>query len=237
MILEADIKSKILAHAKEDFPKESCGLIAVVKGRNRYFPCKNIATTPSEHFVLDPDDYIAAEEKGQVVSVVHSHPKTNHAPSPADRVACEKSGLTWHVVNPQTELWGYCEPEGFELEYVGRDFSHGIVDCYGLVRDFYKREFDIALRDYERRDGWWNNGQNLYLDNFGNEGFSVIDLEQIKYGDLILMCLEAPVPNHCAVYIGEGQVLHHVMHRLSSRDVYGGYYQRATAKILRHESR
>ena len=237
MILTDGIKEKILIHAKDEFPKESCGLIAIVKGRSRYFPCKNIADTPDEHFVLDPDDYIAVEQKGRVISVVHSHPKTNHAPSPADRVACEKSGLSWHVVNPQTELFGYCEPEGFELDYVGREFSHGIVDCYSMWKDFYKREFNIEMSEYERRDGWWDKGENLYLDNYEKEGMREIEIKDIQYGDIILMCLEASVPNHCAVYIGDGQILHHVMHRLSSRDVYGGYYQKATAKILRHESR
>ena len=237
MNLAESIKDQALAHAKEDFPKEAVGLVHVVKGKNRYFKCKNIAETPDEHFILDPDDYLKAETKGEITAVFHSHPKTSPAPSPADMVACEASGLPWFIVNPNTETWGSYTPNGFELPYVGREFSHGIVDCYSLVRDFYKREFNLELNDYNRRDQWWYKGENMYLDNFAKEGFKEIDLENIGYGDLFLMQLESPVPNHAAIYLDQGIVLHHVQGRLSSRDVYGGYYQKVTAKVLKHESR
>ena len=237
MMLPTNIQEAALKQAKEEFPRESCGLVVVIKGKRRYFACKNIAETPYEHFVLDPNDYAEAQDKGEIIAVVHSHPKTNHAPSPADRVACEKTGLPWHVVNPNTELWGYCEPSGYELPYVGREFVHGIIDCYTLCRDWYSKELVLNLRDYERRDDWWHKGQNLYLDNFKREGFHEIKEEELRFGDALLMQIESPVPNHAAIFLGENLVLHHVQGRLSSRDVYGGYYQKNTAKVLRHESR
>lgn len=237
MKLTKEIKEKALAHAKEEYPKEAVGLVHVIKGKNRYFKCQNLAETPDEHFILNPKDYLEAEKKGEIIAVVHSHPKTNPTPSPADKVACEASGLPWFIVNPNTETWGEYKPEGWELPYVGREFSHGIVDCYSLVRDFYKREFKLQLNDYNRRDQWWEKGENMYLDNFAKEGFKETTLEQIAYGDLFLMQLESPVPNHAGIYLGDGVVLHHVQGRLSSRDVYGGYYQKVTAKVLKHESR
>ena len=107
MKLNKKIKEEALSHAKEDAPRESVGLVHVVKGRQRYFPCNNLANTPDEHFVLDPVDYANCEDKGEIICVIHSHPITNHHPSPADLVACEKSGLPWFVVNPDTENWGY----------------------------------------------------------------------------------------------------------------------------------
>lgn len=237
MKLSEAIKAKALEHARHVFPREACGLVAVVKGRKRYFPCHNLAETPDEHFVLDPADYAKAEDQGEIVAVVHSHPKTNPAPSQADRVACEKTGLPWHIVNPQTEQWGYCEPEGFELPYVGREFVFGLVDCYSLCRDWYERELGLQLRDYDRRNQFWLKGQNLYLDNFGNEGFYPIPLEELQYGDAILMQLQSPLPNHAAIYLGDQLILHHLQGRLSSRDVFGGYYLKCVAKVLRHESR
>jgi len=237
MTLPPSIKQAALEHAKQEAPKESCGLVAVVKGRRRYFPCTNLAETPDEHFVLDPAEYAETEDSGEIIAVVHSHPVTNHAPSPADRVACENSGLPWYVVNPNTELWGYCEPEGFELPYVGRDFVHGLVDCYSLCRDWYKREWGLDLHNYERRDQWWEHGENMYLDNFMKEGFHEIPIGELERGDAVLMQLSSPVPNHAAIYLGEQLVLHHIQGRLSSRDVYGGYYLKNTAKALRHESR
>ena len=237
MTLPDSIQAAALEHAKAEFPKESCGLVAVVKGRRRYFPCRNIAETPDEHFVLDPVDYAATQDKGEITAVIHSHPKTNHAPSQADRVACEKSGLPWYVVNPQTEAWGQCQPEGFELPYVGREFVFGLVDCYSLCRDWYKREWGLDLKDYDRRDQFWLRGESLYIDNFANEGFRRILIEDLQPGDAVIMQLNATLPNHAAVYLGDQMILHHLQGRLSSRDLYGGYYLKNTACALRHESR
>jgi proteasome lid subunit RPN8/RPN11 len=237
MKLIETIQKQALEHAKADFPNESCGLVAVVKGRKRYFPCRNLATTPDEHFILDAQDYAAVEDQGEIVAVIHSHPKTNPTPSQADRVACEKSGLPWYVVNPQTEQWGYCEPNGFELPYVGREFAFGVVDCYSLCRDWYKREFGLDLKDYDRRDQFWLKGENLYMDNFASEGFHRIPINELQYGDAILMQLQSPLPNHAAIYLGDQLILHHVQGRLSSRDLYGGYYLKSTVCAVRHESR
>ena len=235
MRLSAAIKAEILQHAKSEAPRECCGLIAVVKGRRKYFSCQNIAATPDEHFVLSGWDKV--ENQGEVIAIIHSHPITKPEPSAADLVACEKSELPWFIVNPNTEAWGYCEPTGFRLPYVGREFVHGVVDCYSLVRDWYAREYGIELRDYDRRDQWWDHGQNLYLDNFAKEGFSKIEVKEVRRGDLILMNLVSPVPNHAAIYLGDQQGLHHVQGRLSSRDIFGGYYAKSTACALRHESR
>ena len=233
--LPASVKHDIMMHARHDSPIESCGLVAVVKGDYQYFACQNIADTPEEHFILEGWDEV--EDQGEVVAIVHSHPISNPQPSTADLVACEKSELPWIIVNPNTEDWGYCEPTGFKLPYVGREFVFGVVDCYTLVRDWYSREYGIQLRDYQRRDKFWERGENLYMDNFAAEGFRKIPVDEVQRGDLILMNLVSPLPNHAAIYMGDQQVLHHVQGRLSSRDVYGGYYGKSTACALRHESR
>ena len=196
-----------------------------------------MAATPDEHCVLDPGDYANAEDRGEVVAVIHSHPTTNPKPSEADLVACEKTGVAWHIVNPLTEEWGYCEPSGYQLPYVGRVFAHGVVDCYSLCRDWYEREWGLHLRDYDRRDQWWEHGENLYLDNFQKEGFRVIPVEELQRGDALLIQLSSSVPNHAAIYLGDQLILHHVQGRLSSRDIFGGYYLKNTACALRHESR
>jgi len=237
MKLTETLETEILEHAQAEDPRECCGLIAVVKGRRRYFPCQNIAATPSEHFVLSGVDYAQVEDQGEIVAVVHSHPISNPAPSQADRVACQKSGLPWIIVNPKTEAWGHCNPDGFELPYVGREFVFGVVDCYSLVRDWYGKEFGLRLNDYERRDLFWERGENLYVDNFHREGFRKIPFDELQYGDALLMQLGAKLPNHTAIYIDDQQILHHIQGRLSSRDVLGSYYVKNTAMVLRHESR
>jgi len=237
MKLTPVLKAEILQHVQEADPKEACGLIHVVKGRRRYYRCTNIATTPDEHFILDPEDYAIAEDMGEIVAVVHSHPTSRPQPSPADQISCNNTGLPWVIVNPKTEEWGYCEPIDFELPYVGREFVFGVVDCYSLVRDWYNREWGLKLADFPRRDGFWERGENLYLDSYRSQGFRQVPFEELQYGDAILMQLGAELPNHAAIYLSDQQILHHVQGRLSSRDVYGGYYVKSTAMVLRHESR
>jgi cell wall-associated NlpC family hydrolase len=48
------------------------------------------------------------------------------------------------------------------------------------------------------------------------------------------MQVASPVPNHASVYLGDGLILHHLQGRLSSRDVYGGYWQKVSTHALRH---
>lgn len=237
MTLTESLRQQILDHAKAEDPREACGLIAVVKGRRRYFPCKNLADTPDEHFVLDPASYAEVEDQGEIVAVVHSHPISAPIASQADRVACERSGFPWYIVNPKAETFGYCEPVGYKAPLVGREFVFGILDCYTLCQDWYAENMGLTLSDYERRDKFWERGENLYLDNFHKEGFRVVSFDNLQPGDAILMQLQSPLPNHAAIYLGDQQIIHHVQGRLSSRDVYGGYYAKNTAKVLRHESR
>ncbi|MDP1019744.1 NlpC/P60 family protein, partial [Klebsiella pneumoniae] len=42
------------------------------------------------------------------------------------------------------------------------------------------------------------------------------------------------MPDHCAVYIGDGMIMHHQIDRLSCRAYYGGMYQKHTTHHLRH---
>ena len=233
--LPATLQAKVIEHALAEYPKEACGLVAVVRGRRRYFPCDNVSETPEDHFMLDGWEIV--EDLGEIVAVVHSHPRSSPAPSEADRVACGRSKLPWYIVNPNTKEWSYTEPEDYELPYIGRKFSMGTVDCYSLVCDWYKREKGLTLGEYQRPSyEWWERGESLYVDNFENEGFRRVSERDLQYGDVLLMHLGANVPNHSAVYVGDNQILHHVQGRLSSRDSYGSYYRNSTAYRLRHES-
>ena len=233
-------RQAIRDHAYEQFPKESCGVVIVVNGKERYFACRNIAATPNEHFVLSPEDYARAEDLGDVIAVVHSHPNARAEPSGADLVACEASGLEWHIVSvsldgPLGDEFVTISPCGYEAPLVGRMFAHGILDCYTLVQDYYRRELGVELPYFERRDGWWNEpGVSLYMDNFAKCGFEPIK-GPLQIGDVILIQIRSVEPNHAAVYIGNGQILHHVMGRMSSRDLYDGYWQENTRLTIRYK--
>ena len=123
-------------------------------------------------------------------------------------------------------------------KYLGRPFVYGVTDCYTLFRDFYINEFGIEFPNFARYDGWWNDGLNLYADNMPKHGFYLLPQgEELMYGDVILVCLCAPVPSHAAIYIGENKILQHVQDHLSGIAPYRGIFRNCTASIWRHESR
>lgn len=225
------------AHAVAEFPRECCGVIVVVNGKERYVRCRNIAAAPDAHFILHPEDVAAAEDLGELVAVCHSHPNEPPAPSDADRQGCEDSGVEWHILNVHAEGPGALhsfKPSGWQAPLLGLPFSHGVHDCYSLIRRYYRQELKIELPDFARDDNWWHKGQNLYLDNFESAGFVRVDA--LRTHDVVLMKLHSPVPNHAAVHAGGNIILQHLMGRLSSRDVYGGWYREITTHILRHRS-
>jgi len=234
MKLAKNVIAGIERHAEECYPKECCGVVIVEKGKRRYIPCKNIAPTGKD-FWIDPVDLIAAEERGKVVMIVHSHCNISPRPTEADLIFCERSGVEWLIINWPTKITYQFKPSGFELGLYGREFNHGIVDCYAFVRDYYHRELGIELSDYHREDNWWLNGENHYLNLYEEAGFYQIDLEDLQKHDMIYMTVASQVPNHAAIYLGDGVIGHHQVNRLSSRDVYGGWFQKITTHIMRHK--
>ena len=43
-------KEEALVHAKDQDPKESCGLLLNIRGKERYYPCRNLSMTASSMF-------------------------------------------------------------------------------------------------------------------------------------------------------------------------------------------
>lgn len=242
--MNPETEASLHAHALQEYPRECCGLVMVRKGRERYVPCKNLAATPDDHFVLSPEDFAGADDEGEVTMIAHSHPNVPSRPSQADMVGCENSRLPWAIVSvmpgeegPVVAGMQVINPSGYQAPLVGRDWAHGVLDCWALCRDWYARERGALLPNPERRDGWWSDGvSDLYSDTaMADAGFQKIAFADIASGDLILMQIRSDnlVPNHAAIYIGDGLIMHHLVGRLSSRDVYGGYWQEVTRSVWR----
>lgn len=232
----------IREHAVSEYPKESCGFIVLREGVETYVPCVNSNSDPTNHFSIASADYIKHSDESELIAVVHSHPDIPPYPSEADRVMCEATNVPWHIVHvalddetklPKADEIFTFTPDGYKAPLVGRVFVHGVLDCFSLIKDFYKEELNIELPNYVREDQWWHKGHDLYRKNYESAGFSVVPTIQ-KY-DVILMQIRAPQANHAGVYIDDGILLHHLSGRLSSRELYDGYYQEKTVLIFRHK--
>ncbi|KAF1016170.1 MAG: hypothetical protein GAK31_01659 [Stenotrophomonas maltophilia] len=145
--MEQTTLQAIQAHAIAEYPRECCGLIVATAAGEAYVRCSNAAAKPEDQFHLPAEDYAAADDLGEVLAVVHSHPNASAAASDADRVMCEASGLPWHIVSvgqalgedPACHDVQTIQPCGYLAPLEGRQFARGILDCYSLVRDFYAR--------------------------------------------------------------------------------------------------
>lgn len=214
--------------------REACGLVIIEKGKEVFVPCRNISEL-NDAFAIHPKDYAQAEDRGEIVRVIHSHCHSSPLPSEPDKVSCEASGLPWSIISVPNGDWFHFEPAGYKAPLVGRNWSHGTLDCYSLIRDYYKEVLNIEIPDFERNFEWWLRGDDLYSENFEKAGFVSIPFEEIREHDVILMQIQSPVINHGGIYQQGERILHHLYRRLSARDTYGGYYRKHTVKVLRHK--
>ncbi|UCV26806.1 C40 family peptidase [Ferribacterium limneticum] len=223
-------------HAQETPQREACGLVVVPYGHPIYRPCRNIAETDVE-FVIHPADYLKAEREG-IIAVVHSHLHGSPEPSMADLVGCESTKLPWIIVALPSGAYKQIEPTDFKAPLIGRPFVPGVLDCFSLARDYYAT-IGLDLPDFARDGAWWEHGEDLLTpDNFWKAGFRVVTDGTLRMDDGIIMQNGiTPVPNHVAVYLGDGLMLHHSGNALSCKTPYGGYWQKCTNFILRHESK
>ena len=228
---------QMMSHAREESPRECCGLVVASGNKGRLIRAKNLAGNPLVNFDLDPAAWLELVDGEKVVGVYHSHPRTSAEASQADLMGVEATKLPWHIVNPHTEDYRVFEPTGYVAPYEGRVYVHGSVDCYTVVRDWFAREWGLQLPNFLRADNWWDKGQNLYLDNFEACGFVRLIDQAPEVGDVFLIQRSSSVPNHAVVYVGDGQILHHPAGRLSKVDPWGGVWERHATHHIRHRSR
>ena len=228
-------KDAALKHAKEQDPRESVGVLIVIKGKEQYYPCNNLSTYSQQCIILDPEDYVKADALGEITAIVHSHPVTPPSPSQADKVSCEQSGLKWHIVNPKTETWGYCEPTGYKPPLIGRQWVWGVTDCWSLVRDYYKEQHNIQLLDYQRPTTPQDFLDNPLFEQYAERtGFRQLNKdEKLQKGDVLLMSILHPTLNHVAIFLGD-DILHHLADRLSTREPYNEWLLKCTGKRYRY---
>ena len=231
----SDWKEAALSHAKVEDPKECCGLLLNVKGKETYYHCRNLSMTNHQCFILDPEDYVKADNTGEITAIIHSHPITPPTPSQADLVSCEKSNLPWHNVNPKTEQWSYCEPRGYKAPLIGREWVWGVTDCWSLVRDWYREEKQIELKDYQRSMTPEEFLKNPLFEEYATQtGFRELEPnEPLQEGDVLLMSILHPTLNHVAIFLGD-MVLHHLADRLSCREPYSPWLLKCTGKRFRY---
>jgi proteasome lid subunit RPN8/RPN11 len=211
-------------HVLKEYPKEAVGF--VIGGK--FVPVPNTAEFPLTTFSIDPVHQVKASAMGEVQAILHSHPynKFNTPkwppqwPTTPDMTSWMEGDIPWGIVatcgEGITELVWLDDADIQPLE--GREFIHGVNDCYGIIRDWFRINKQVTLPNFARGIEWWYAGKDLYDENFEAAGFYPIELSQATIGDCVMMKVASNVTNHAAVIVGPNQILHHMFNRLSGVD-------------------
>lgn len=243
------ILAAVQQHAAVQYPRECCGLVVQIGRAHRYVPCENTAAEPGEEFRIAPEAYADAEDLGEIIAVVHSHPDATSRPSAADVTMCNASGLPWYILSwPEGDL-RLLEPVD-QVPLLGRPFVHGVQDCWQVCADWFARAHGLEFPRYQREDGWWEqaDGPSHYEDLYEAAGFVRVDAPQ--RGDVIIMSIGRTAhPNHAGIYLGDDPslpgeeakvfgagpfMLHHLYGRPSEIIVFGGPWWDRARMLLRH---
>lgn len=232
-MIDNKLKQEILAHAELCKPQESCGFVVFDGKKNRYIPCENVAADPIHYFEIALEEFIATEEIGHIVALVHSHPDSAEGKglpylSTADRECQMRLDLDfWLVVGGEIKQFRNIPP------LLGRQFENNKQDCRNIVLDSYMLS-GVDLDDKSEYPFDWFESSNLYEEGLQRCGFyKLMQDDDVQLGDVVLIQVGADVANHAGVYLGNQMMIHHSEDRLSARVPYNGFWLKHTHSIWR----
>jgi len=102
--LSARVRAEVLTHARDDAPRECCGLL-VGAGTTIDESIRSVNLDPDPNrYRIDPEVHIAANRRLRgsgrgVIGVYHSHPHSPAIPSPSDHAEAYYSDFIWVIVS------------------------------------------------------------------------------------------------------------------------------------------
>tara|TARA_R100000808_G_C2141399_1_gene149203 strand:+ start:1204 stop:1977 length:774 start_codon:yes stop_codon:yes gene_type:complete len=235
MILTPKIKNKIKNHAEKEMPHECCGFI-IEKGKSLdTYPCKNIATDPTHHFKIPPEDYIKCSDTENIMAIYHSHPnKVNHF-SLADEQNMNITENRFILYCVGTDEFIDSKQEKFS-NYIGKEFTNTpYPGCITLTKNYLKDKFSSFYKgrlltaseifpsyEYFFKENLYEVDFKKVIKKFKDFNFSRItptptSKEDLQEHDLIVTPRGAQenMPVHLAIYTGNGDVLCHPLRKKS----------------------
>ena len=211
----------VISHVLKEYPNEACG---VVDMDCYYHPYPNLHSDPLHCFELDSAVYL----NHQVKAIIHSHTydlKTSNrdsrdiarSPSLMDQNSQIRSGVEWGIV--------VCDGEGVDHPVWWGDYNHrpplfdreyiaGAQECVNFACDWLYQNRGIELPLQPHDENWFREGGDFIDELYKEWGFEDINITDLQEGDVVMFKLRSQVVNHLGIYIGNGQVAHHLYKRL-----------------------
>ena len=158
---------EIQEHFEKEYPREGCGVIGIVQGKKKWFPCTNIAEQ-DEDFTFSSSEYLSIKKQADIFAIVHSHPDASNEPSQHDIDCCNVLGIPYYIFSyPNMEL-NIIEPETKAHPLIGRSYKFGVEDCFEALRDWLAKENIIIPPREPFEDNWWKK-ENIDCDDYDED--------------------------------------------------------------------
>lgn len=226
---------EIEEHFRKEYPREGCGVIAVVKGEKTWFPCTNIAENDKD-FIISHKEYLQIKRKYDILAIVHSHIDQSNEPSTQDVNSCNALGIPYHIYSyPEMEL-NIVQPEKNFYPLIGREYVFGVKDCFEAVRDWLAQE-NIYIPSREPfEEGFYEKHLNYFTEDYIlNWNHKKVEGSP-KKNDVLIFQINSELANHCGVYIGDEVFYHHATNRLSCRENLYPFWIKYLIGIYRYET-
>jgi proteasome lid subunit RPN8/RPN11/uncharacterized damage-inducible protein DinB len=153
--LPAHVRAQMLAHAREDAPRECCGLlVGAATTIDESIRSANLDLDP-KRYRIDPELHIATNRRLRgsgrgVIGVYHSHPSSPAIPSPSDQAEAYYSDFIWVIVSlavPDAEAVAAYRlgASGFTLASIERLEARGeVMSIIASIQGEYLRYKKLA---------------------------------------------------------------------------------------------
>jgi proteasome lid subunit RPN8/RPN11 len=226
--------AEVAAHAEEHPKTEVCGLIVLRDGEELVFRTENNHPLPhGAHARIPGEAFVEAEAEGTIAAMYHSHVLDPPDPSPGDIHASERLEMPFLIYSLGWKGFRCYKPDGFVTPLIGRPFVKGEMDCWSLVSDYYAQILGVEMPEQPREESWT---EGAVEEVAADIGFVVAHPKTIRSHDILLIDMPELRFPHFAVFLPNGQLLHHVDRRISGRVLYGSRYRAGTRAIFRHNS-
>lgn len=223
MKLTEEIKDEIKSYALSNQTQEICGLIIE---NGKIIPCKNRASDADVHFIIAAADIKRASKKGELIAVYHSHITNGYNYdylSKEDIVVSEYLKITSILYSIAENKFYVYEPTGKPVEYEGRPYAKGTIDEFVLIKDYYRKELNIEIRNLKDRN----------IETFlQKNGFVAVG--EIKKHDILIIKRPNKLNKEPVIYMGGDKVLIHKEFESSKITEYNYGMKNWTEKIYRY---
>jgi len=225
---------EIQEHFEKEYPREGCGIIGIVKGKKKWFPCRNVAEHEDD-FVLSSEDYFDVVKRCDILAIIHSHPDASNEPSITDTNYCNALGIPYWIFSyPEMEL-NIVQPKELSHPLIGREYKFGSTDCFEAMRDWLANENIHIPKRGCFEDDWWKKELNYFTEeNIKNWKHKKVSVPEKN--DVLIFQMKSDVPNHCGVYLGNDIFFHHAVNRLSCRESLYPLWRQYIVGIYRYEA-